>query len=167
MIKYNTLPVMIIALSCSISLPILSNDKDVIEIKEMTNLQIVKNIYAGFAAGDMETILKDMSETIVWTHPGNPNQIPFAGKFEGKAGVSRFFEIAFEQIDVLEQNIKSLIDGGDKVIVLGYEHMRVKNTGREYKSNWIHMYTLADGKIVGFEEFIDTAELFFAFNTPQ
>lgn len=167
MIKYNTLPVMIIALSCSISLPILSNDKDVIEIKEMTNLQIVKNIYAGFAAGDMETILKDMSETIVWTHPGNPNQIPFAGKFEGKAGVSRFFEIAFEQIDVLEQNIKSLIDGGDKVIVLGYEHMRVKNTGREYKSNWIHMYTLADGKIVGFEEFIDTAELVFAFNTPQ
>ena len=115
----------------------------------------------------METILNDMSETIVWTHPGNPNQIPFAGKFEGKAGVSRFFEIAFEQIDVLEQNIKSLIDGDDKVIVLGYEHMRVKNTGREYKSNWIHMYTLADGKIVGFEEFIDTAELVFAFNTPQ
>ena len=167
MIKFNTLPVMIIALSCSISLPILSNDEDVIEIKEMTNLQIVKNIYAGFAAGDMETILKDMSETIVWTHPGNPDQIPFAGKFEGKAGVSRFFEIAFEQIDVLEQNIKSLIDGDDKVIVLGYEHMRVKNTGREYKSNWIHMYTLANGKIVGFEEFIDTAELVFAFNTPQ
>ena len=167
MIKFNTLPVMIIALSCSISLPILSNDEDVIEIKEMTNLQIVKNIYAGFAAGDMETILKDMSETIVWTHPGNPDQIPFAGKFEGKAGVSRFFEIAFEQIDVLEQNIKSLIDGGDKVIVSGYEHMRVKNTGREYKSNWIHMYTLAEGKIVGFEEFIDTAELVFAFNTPQ
>ena len=91
MIKYNTLPVMIIALSCSISLPILSNDKDVIEIKEMTNLQIVKNIYAGFAAGDTETILKDMSETIVWTHPGNPNQIPFAGKFEGKSWSQSFF----------------------------------------------------------------------------
>ena len=108
-----------------------------------------------------------MGDGIVWTHPGNPDQIPFAGKFEGKAGVSRFFEIVFEQIDVVEQNIKSYIDGGDNVIVTGYEHMRVKNTGREYRSNWIHMYTLADGKIVAFEEFIDTAELVSAFNSPQ
>ncbi len=166
MIKCNALPILLIALSVSISPPVLSNDEDVIETKQSANLQIVKNIYAGFAAGDMEAVLKDMSETIVWMHPGDPEQIPFAGKFEGKAGVSRFFEIVFEQIDVVEQNIKSYMDGDDSVIVVGYEHMRVKNTGREYKSNWIHMYKLADGKIVAFEEFIDTAALVSAFNTP-
>ena len=167
MIKYNTPVILIIALSFSLSPPVLSNDGDFAEATEGTNLQIVKNVYAGFAAGDMEAVLKDMGGGIVWTHPGDPDQIPFAGIFEGKAGVSRFFEIVFEQIDVLEQNIKSFIDGGDSVIVIGYEHMKVKNTGREYKSNWIHMYTLADGKIVAFEEFIDTAELVSAFNPPK
>lgn len=167
MIKYNTPAIFIIALSFSLSPPVLSNDGDLEAATEGTNLQIVKNVYAGFAAGDMEAVLKDMGGGIVWTHPGDPDQIPFAGTFEGKAGVSRFFEIVFEQIDVLEQNIKSFIDGGDSVIVIGYEHMKVKNTGREYKSNWIHMYTLADGKIVAFEEFIDTAELVSAFNPPQ
>ena len=167
MIKSNQSVILIIALSCSLSLPVLSNDGDLIEATKATNLQIVKNVYAGFAAGDMEVVLKDMGDGIVWTHPGSSDQIPFAGIFEGKAGVSRFFEIVFEQIDVLEQNIKSYIGGGDNVLVLGYEHMRVKNTGREYKSNWVHMYTLANGKIVAFEEFIDTAELVSAFNPPQ
>ncbi len=167
MIQKSALSLVLITLFFSLNTPTISSDESTTKKSKMTNLQIVEQMYEGFAAGDMEAILKDVSDTIVWTHPGNPDQIPFAGKFEGKAGVSRFFEIAFEQIDVLEQNIKSLIDGDDKVIVLGYEHMRVKNTGREYKSNWIHMYTLAEGKIVGFEEFIDTAELVFAFNTPQ
>lgn len=167
MIKSNPAVILILALSFSLSPPVLSNDGVPAEATEGTNLQIVKNVYAGFAAGDMEAVLKDMGDGIVWTHPGDPDQIPFAGIFEGKAGVSRFFEIVFEQIDVLEQNIKSFIDGGDSVIVTGYEHMKVKNTGREYKSNWIHMYTLADGKIVAFEEFIDTAELVSAFNPPQ
>lgn len=167
MIKSNPSVILILALSFSLSPLVLSNDGDPVEATEGTNLQIVQNVYAGFAAGDMEAVLKDMGDGIVWTHPGNPDQIPFAGIFEGKAGVSRFFEIVFQNIDVMEQNIKSYIDGGDSVIVTGYEHMRVKNTGREYKSNWIHMYTLSGGKIVAFEEFIDTAELVSAFNPAK
>ena len=167
MIKCYTSAILLIVLSFSISPPVLSGDEDLTAAKDRTNLEIVKNVYDGFAAGDMEAVLKNMSERIIWAHPGNPGQIPFAGEFEGKAGVNRFFEIVFEQIDVMEQNIKSFIDGGDSVIVIGHEHMRVKKTGREYKSNWIHIYTLEDGKIVAFEEFIDTAELVFAFNLPQ
>ena len=129
----------------------------------MTNLQIVKAIYAGFESGDMQAILQNMSDDIIWLHPGKPDQIPFAGKFEGKTGVGRFFDTAFAQIDVLEQKIHSFEGSGDKVIVIGYEHMRVKNTGKEYQSNWIHVFTLANGEVIEFEEFIDTAALVTAF----
>lgn len=130
---------------------------------KMNNLQVVEAIYKGFETGDREAILNSMSEDIVWLHPGKPEQIPFAGRFEGKAGVQRFFDTAFAVIDVLEQKIHSFEASGNKVIVIGYEHMRVKNTGKEYQSNWIHMYTVADGKAVAFEEFIDTAALVAAF----
>ena len=136
-------------------------------MSEMDDLQVVKGIYSGFESGDMEAILKNMSEDMVWLHPGKPEQIPFAGKFEGKAGVGRFFEIAFSQIDVLEQTIHSFESSDDKVIVLGFEHMRVKNTGLEYQSNWIHLYTLAHGEVIAFEEFIDTAALVSAFALQQ
>ena len=105
--------------------------------------------------------------TIVWLHPGDPEQIPFAGNFEGKAGVVQFFETAFARIDVLEQTIYSSEASGDKVLVVGYEHMRVKDTGKEYQSNWIHMYTLAAGQVIAFEEFIDTAALVSAFSSDE
>lgn len=134
---------------------------------KMDNVQFVEAIYMGFAAGDMEAILGSMSEDIVWLHPGDPEQIPFAGKFVGKAGVQRFFETAFARIDVLEQKIFSFHASGDKVFVLGYEHMRVKNTGKDYQSNWIHMYTLADSQVIAFEEFIDTAALVSAFSSDE
>jgi len=143
--------------------PVNFSSESVEGMNKMDNLQIVKGIYKGFETGDMEAILKNMSENIVWLHPGNPEQIPFAGKFEGEAGVQRFFDTAFAQIDVLEQKIYSFEGSGDKVLVVGFEHMRVKNTGKEYQSNWIHMYTLAHGKVITFEEFIDTAALVSAF----
>jgi len=133
----------------------------------LDNIHVVKAIYDGFATGDMEAILGSMSEDIVWLHPGDPEQIPFAGKFEGKAGVVQFFETAFARIEVLEQTIFSFEASGDKVLVVGYEHMRVKDTGKEYQSNWIHMYTLAGGQAIAFEEFIDTAALVSAFNSDE
>jgi len=135
------------------------------EINNMSNLQVVEAIYKGFESGDMDAILGSMSDDIVWLHPGRPDQIPFAGKFEGTAGVQRFFDTAFSLIAVRDQQIHSFESSGDKVIVIGYEHMRVKSTGKEYQSNWIHMYTVADGKAVAFEEFIDTAALVAAFTS--
>ncbi len=45
--------------------------------------------------------------------------------------------------------------------------MRVKNTGKEYLSNWIHMYTLDNGRVTMFEEFIDTAALVCAFSADE
>lgn len=136
-------------------------------MSEQANLDAVRSIYAGFAAGDMQAALGSMSDTIIWEHPGTTADIPFAGRFKGKDGVLRFFEIAGQVIDVLDQQIREMIPNESKVAVLGYEHMRVKATGREYKSNWVHLYTFRDGKIVYFEEFIDTAALRRAFATGQ
>ncbi len=131
----------------------------------MDNRRVVEAIYKGFETGDMDTILASMSDDIVWLHPGKADEIPFAGRFEGKKGVQRFFNTAFSTIDVLEQKVHSFEASGDKVIVLGFEHMRVKATGKEYQSNWIHMYTVKAGQAVMFEEFIDTAALVDAFSS--
>ena len=117
---------------------------------------VVTQVYQGFENGDMEGILALMSDDVDWIHPGHAD-IPFAGTYKGKQGVQHFFENAFEHLDVVEQQVFDFLVKGDRVAALGFEKMRVKVTGKEYESNWIHLYTVRDGKVVRFEEFIDTA----------
>jgi hypothetical protein len=129
------------------------------------NRAVIAGIYESFETGDTATILGSMADDVVWLHPG-PGSIPFAGKFEGKAGVQRFFDTAIASIDVLEQRVHTLLADGDQVAAIGFERMRVKATGREYASEWVHLYTLRDGKVVRFEEYIDTAALVAGFAPP-
>lgn len=142
----------------------LSANESNLDLNHTKILQIVENIYKNFAAGDIEASLQEMDENIVWEHPAANSGIPFAGTFQGHDGVRRFFSIAMEKIDVLDQQVHDLVASGNKVVALGYEHMRVKKNGREYKSNWAHVYSFKDGKVIRFEEFIDTAEVAAAFN---
>lgn len=52
----------------------------------------------------------------------------------------------------------------NRLPVLGrHEDNRVRATGKEYFTRWVHLYTLKDGLIVGFEEFADTAAIAAAF----
>lgn len=123
---------------------------------ESQNARTIERVYQGFEKGDVESILALMADDVEWVHPG-PETIPFAGTFRGKEGVERFFAIAIEHLDVLDQRLGDLLAHEDKVVVFGAETMRVKSTGREYQSNWIHFYTVTNDRIVRFEEYIDTA----------
>ena len=46
---------------------------------------------------------------------------------------------------------------GDLVVALGHYRWRVKATGREIASEFAHEFTVRDGRIVRFQEFMDTA----------
>jgi ketosteroid isomerase-like protein len=43
------------------------------------------------------------------------------------------------------------------VVSLGDYAWRVKVTGREYESDFVHVYSVRDGKVTRFQEFMDTA----------
>jgi uncharacterized protein len=120
------------------------------------NEQVIKKLYAAFQRGDVEAITTLMDDNVEWIVPGPP-EIAFAGTFNGKEGIRRFFSIAVEGLEVREQKINGFLAVGARVGVLGYEHMLVKSTGREYRTDWVHLYTLRHGKIIKFEEFVDTA----------
>lgn len=127
------------------------------------NVRIINQLYNAFQSGDVDTILGLMDDEVIWFAPG-PSRIKFAGTFHGKDGVRKFFDIAIENLEVLAQEVKGYLIGPDTVGVMGYEHMKVKSTGRHYESDWIHLYTLRDGKIVAFEEYVDTAAQAAAFD---
>jgi len=134
--------------------------------RESQNIRTIEKVYKGFETGDIESILALMADDVEWVHPG-PKTIPFAGAFQGKDGVEQFFAIAIEHLDVLDQTVGDLVAHEDRVAAFGSEHMRVKTTGLEYQSNWIHVYTIKDDKIVRFEEYIDTASVAAGFQPDE
>ena len=69
-----------------------------------------------------------------------------------------FFDIVRENLDFSEFSPKEFYAVDDKVFVLGYYAMTVKKTGKPLASDWIHIFTIHDGKITAFREFTDTAK---------
>ena len=52
---------------------------------------------------------------------------------------------------------QTFLADGDRVIVLGDDTARVKATGKVLTERWAHAFTLKNGKIVAFEEYMDTS----------
>jgi uncharacterized protein len=63
--------------------------------------------------------------------------------------------------------LEEYIAQGDKVVVLGRFLMRLKATGREFGSDWAHVWTVKGGKIVCFSEYVDTAAVSRAHTAAQ
>ena len=57
---------------------------------------------------------------------------------------------------------REFVAQGDKVVVLGYYKARTA-AGRPFASDWVMIFTVANGKVARFQEFTDVAALNAAF----
>ena len=73
-----------------------------------------------------------MADDVHWYHPGEPEQIPCAGEFEGREGVRKFFEAAMGNLENLGQEIERCITRDNQVALIGQESYRVRSTGKKY-----------------------------------
>jgi len=125
-------------------------------MSEQDNTQIVKEAYAAFKRGDIPSILNMLSDDVNWFLPGPTDIVPVAGMRRGRAEVGQFFSTLDETQEAKQFEPQEFIAQGDKVVVLGQYTWRVKATGREFSSDWAHVFTVRDGKVVGFKEYYDT-----------
>jgi ketosteroid isomerase-like protein len=123
----------------------------------------VDQIYSAFGKGDMPGVFDTLSPDIVWRLVGRSVDVPYAGEFRGHVGVQKFFEGIGGAVEIKEFGPQEIIDAGDKIVALGREHSRVKATGRSYETDWVHVFHVKDGKIVRFQEFMDTGTMAKAF----
>ncbi|MGH9820493.1 MAG: nuclear transport factor 2 family protein, partial [Pyrinomonadaceae bacterium] len=75
----------------------------------------------------------------------------------GLEEVGEFFKLLNESEDISYFEPKEFIAQGDKVVVLGRSKAVVKSTGRSYETDWVHIFSVHDGKITSFHEFFDSA----------
>lgn len=117
--------------------------------------EAAQNVYECFGKGDLAGVLSALTEDVTWYLVG-PQQIPYFGRYRGKADVERFFALLFEHEEILEFSPESFISEGDRVVVTGRERCRARRTGKEFSVQWVQLFQVENGKISGFTEYIDT-----------
>jgi ketosteroid isomerase-like protein len=120
------------------------------------NKAIVEQAYSNFKSGNIEGLLNLMSDDINWTLP-EMEGVPFSGKRSGRSAVGEFFASVGSSQEPLKFEPRELIAEGDKVVSLGNYQWRVTANNREFGGDFAHVFTIRDGKIVGFNEYMDTA----------
>lgn len=123
-------------------------------MNEQQNTQLVQDCYAAYARGDLPQLLTCMAPDIEWELPAVPG-LAFTGKRHGCEQVAEYFRLFDEQETVRELTPKEFIASADKVVVLGHGAWTAKDTGKDFESDWVHVFTVQDGRIAAFREFLD------------
>ncbi len=131
-------------------------------MSEQENISIVREAYKCFQTADIPGLLKHFGNDIEWTTPEVENAF-FGGTINGIDAVTDFFAKLGETEDFTNFEPREFIAQGDRVVTLGSSTSTVIDTGREYTTDWVHLFTVRDSKITSFLEFFDTAEVNRAF----
>ena len=126
-------------------------------MSEQENVKTVQDAYAAFSRGDIPAILDLLSEDVTWHMPGPTEIIPFAGRYEGREGVGRFFAALDGAESVERFEPQEFIAQGDKVVVLGRYTGRIRANGQADDIEFVHVFTIRDGKIARFRQYNDTS----------
>ena len=125
-------------------------------MSEQQNTKLVQEAYAAFQRGDIASILNMMADDVSWFLPGPKDVIPFVGQRRGRQQVADFFSKLAEMQDVERFEPQEFVAQGDVVVALGHYKWRVKSTSRSFESDWAHVFTIRNGKVVKFHEYYDT-----------
>jgi ketosteroid isomerase-like protein len=124
---------------------------------EQENEQIVRGLYNAYLSHDIRTVIDTCAEDSEWFAMGPPDKLPYAGLYRGHPEVEKYIAILD---DVEESNhlvAQEMIAHGDKVIVFGEYIARVNSTGVQFKTDFVHVFTIRDGKVAKFRYLYDTA----------
>ena len=126
------------------------------------NLAIVQEIYTYFGQGNVAGILEHFLDAIEF-NSHYPTNVPYGGVWQGKEGFVKFLEAIEGSIQVSNFQISKLIVQDDTVVALGFEEFTVKATESACHNEWVHVWTLADAKVVKVRTYNDTAAVSSAF----
>ena len=115
-------------------------------MSESENLASAKEGYEAFGRGDAEGAMKDISDDIEWTVPGNS---AISGTHRGKEELGAHWAQLAEKNPRIE--VQHMLADGDLVVVLSH----VTLDGGEYDN--ADVMTYRDGQLVKFQSAGDTA----------
>lgn len=124
------------------------------------NLSIVDNLYKNFGAGDIPAVLAAMDEKIVWNEAeGNAyaDGNPYIGPDAVLKGV---FGRIGEEHEYFNLNDIQLHQMSDNKVLATLRYDAKHKNGNSYNAQVAHLWTLKDGKVSAFQQYVDTKKLY-------
>jgi ketosteroid isomerase-like protein len=121
-----------------------------------TPTAIAQEAYQAFGRFDVPALLNLMADNVDWEFVGSPT-LSYAGKRRDKQAVADFFAAVAKADDIHVFEPREFIEGGEHVTVLGWERSTAIDTGHEFESDWVHVFTVKDGKVTRWRGFFNTA----------
>ena len=123
-------------------------------LKLQTNVELIRATYEGVPTDNARHLAALFTPETRWTEAAG---FPYAGTYIGLEAIKHnvFERLISEWIDYNASAEHFVSDGAD-VVVLGVYSGTYRLTGRFMKSRFAHHWTLADDKVVSFEQYVDS-----------
>ena len=124
----------------------------------MTSGDTIRGIYEAFGRGDVQAVLGAFDPGIEWREADNflyADRNPYIGPMAVAEGV--FMRIVAE-VDAFMVAPRRYTESADRVAVEGRYRGTMKATGIPVDAQFVHVWDLRGGKVVGFQQYTDTKQ---------
>jgi ketosteroid isomerase-like protein len=118
----------------------------------MSDIDVVRDVYAAMAARDVERLLTLIDESCVITQD---ERLPWGGRYVGHDGFASF-AAALTGTIASAVTTEALFSADDEVVQVGRTRGTVVATGATFDVAEVHRWTIRDGKAVAAHFAIDT-----------
>ena len=123
------------------------------------NISVINRIYEAFGQRDFAAALDLFGSMIEWIVALNSplaDRSPYRGLDEVREQALTRIAAGFERLTV---RVDEVFGAGDKVVALGFYDGVYKPNGKRFQAQVAHIWTLANGKAVRFQQYVDTYQL--------
>ncbi len=125
----------------------------------MSSTEVVKSLYAAFGQGDMPTVLGLLDPQVLWCEAEGSPYDSGDGWIGPDAVVTNLFAKMGEDWVEFTVNPSQFHDSGSVVTVEGRYIAKHSGTGKEMDCQVCHVWTVENGKITKFQQYVDTAKM--------
>jgi uncharacterized protein len=122
----------------------------------VSNTDALKQGYEAFGRGDLDGATANFADDIRWENPEAP-QLPNSGVIQGKDAVKQAFADIGNYWESFRLTPDEFIESGDTLIVLSHSEAKAKETGKEVKLPWVHVWRFSGDEVTEVQALTDTA----------
>jgi uncharacterized protein len=118
-----------------------------------SDVDLIRTTYESFGRGDIPAVMANLAEDIEWNAP---DVLPHGGHARGHEGVGQFFAGLGDHWTDFGLEIEEIVDGDRAVLGRGRASGTLNGSATRY--GFVHAFTIRDGKVVRFDEYVAPPE---------
>ena len=122
-------------------------------------IEVVDQVYAAFRAGDIPAVFAHFAPSIEW-HAAENSPAAKGSPHRGHIAIQKaVFQLIGAEFPDMRIERTETIDAGEKVVALGYYVGHRTSTGKPFRAQFAHIWTIGNGKVTKFQQYVDTWQM--------